>query len=299
MSPEQRRGEPLDYGADLYAVGVLLHELGTGAPLDPGATELENMSDSAARQWHPVRRGAGMPVFLREIARRALHQDKSQRFGSAAEMAEALEGFVRGSGQVVDAPRVARWMEELYGAEAARNTMSAPEDGPSGPATFSESKLKTQRAVSPVLKERLQSVLSSRALDLSRVRVERSITAPDNALPTTEPSSVPESTPSALPTPADLPALREPSPHRPPTSEEVPAPKGPPELLDMRFGRLLWMVVAVAIAALGATFAVQTFRGKPLPVNPLQDPAADPAAVQTDNPSPVRLKPTPPPQRKQ
>jgi serine/threonine protein kinase len=317
MAPEQRRGDPLDFRADLYSVGVLLHELGTGAPLEPGATELEDMTDSAARKWHPVRRGAGMPVFLREIARRALNADKSQRFGSAAEMAEALEGFVRGSGQLVDPPRIAKWMEELYGAEAARNTMSAPEDGPSGPATFSESKLKTQRAVSPVLKQRLQQVLTSQALDLAQVRVQRSNTLPDNQVPTTEPSPVPaplltsagatavgwsppDATPSALPTPADVPAMGARPPMRPPTSDEVPVPHGPPALLDMRFNRLLWMVVAVAIAALGATFAVQTFRGKPLPVNPLQDPSTDPSAASTDNTSPVRLKPTPPtPQRKQ
>ena len=82
MAPEQRRGEPLDFRADLYAVGVLLHELVTGTPLEPGQTEVEDMSASAVREWHPVRRGAGMPVFLREIARRALNQDRSQRFGS-------------------------------------------------------------------------------------------------------------------------------------------------------------------------------------------------------------------------
>jgi hypothetical protein len=103
-----------------------------------------------------------------------------------------------------------------------------------------------------------------------------------------------------LATPADVPIpFRGAEPTRAATAGEVPVPNAPPELLDMRFGRLIWMVVAVAIAALGATFAVQTFRGKPLPVNPLQDPSTDPPAISTDNPSPVRLKPSTGPGRKQ
>lgn len=78
MAPEQLEGRPADARADVYAFGVLVHELATGAL--PGAVGLSGRPAS--------------PFPLERIAARCLQRDPAERFPSGGELLAALESDV-------------------------------------------------------------------------------------------------------------------------------------------------------------------------------------------------------------
>jgi serine/threonine-protein kinase len=96
MSPEQARGEGVDWRSDIFSAGVMLFELTTGRRLFKGPSELETLkliSDGPyplPSEVHP-----GYPPALEGIVTRALARDRSERWQSAREMQAALEEFVR------------------------------------------------------------------------------------------------------------------------------------------------------------------------------------------------------------
>jgi serine/threonine protein kinase len=87
MPPEQIRGETIDGRVDLFAVGVLLHELLTGRRPFGGAGDL---ALAAVILNEEPRLSPSVPPDLIWIIQRALAKEADQRFQTAAEMALAL-----------------------------------------------------------------------------------------------------------------------------------------------------------------------------------------------------------------
>jgi serine/threonine-protein kinase len=96
MSPEQAMGGRVDQRADLFAMGIVLWELVAGRRLMTG--------DSAANTLHklmnePIPRLSavvpGVDPQLEAIVGRALEKQPERRFQTAAEMRDALEGWLR------------------------------------------------------------------------------------------------------------------------------------------------------------------------------------------------------------
>ncbi|MCA9718521.1 MAG: serine/threonine protein kinase, partial [Myxococcales bacterium] len=77
-SPEQLRGAPVTTASDLYSLGVLLHELLTGA--------LPEDDDARAR--------GGLPYDLWAISQKARARDPARRYQSADELAHDLRRFL-------------------------------------------------------------------------------------------------------------------------------------------------------------------------------------------------------------
>lgn len=89
MAPEVLRGEPADARSDLWAVGVLIHELVTGALPFAGASGF----DLASRILNdpPPPMPPGTPPTLRAVVSKLLQKDPAARYQSAAEVRAALE----------------------------------------------------------------------------------------------------------------------------------------------------------------------------------------------------------------
>lgn len=115
MAPEQAKQEALDARADIFALGVCLHEMLTGKRL----YRRENMRETMAALLHEpppsVRKTVpSIPEQLDLIVQRALAKNPDERFASAGELQAALESYLAKSGEVVSSRRLAQLMESAY-----------------------------------------------------------------------------------------------------------------------------------------------------------------------------------------
>ena len=99
IAPEVILGEPAEPTADVYAVGVLLYELLTGAPPFSGDTPTELLSRQIYDDLVPpsVYPDARVTPQLDAVVCRALAKRPEDRYATAAQLREALLGATRGS----------------------------------------------------------------------------------------------------------------------------------------------------------------------------------------------------------
>ncbi len=115
MAPEQAMQEPLDGRADVFALGVCLHEMLTGKRLYRRDSMRQTMA-AVLREPAPALRTqvADIPERLEAIVQRALAKKASERFQSAGELQAALEAYLADSGEIVSSRRIAQLMESVY-----------------------------------------------------------------------------------------------------------------------------------------------------------------------------------------
>ncbi|UOF16511.1 protein kinase [Lysobacter capsici] len=92
LSPEQARGEPSDGRSDLYALGLILHEMLTGKMPFDGGTISEILAQRMLRTPPPVSRlRADTPVWLVRLVDRLLRSQPAHRLQSAQAVMQAID----------------------------------------------------------------------------------------------------------------------------------------------------------------------------------------------------------------
>jgi serine/threonine-protein kinase len=143
LSPEQARGERVDFRSDLYSTGCLLYELLTGRPPftgdSPVAIAYQHVKEDPVP---PSQLDPEVPPWADAIVLKAMEKDPGQRYQSAAEMRNDIQRALSG------APLAAPMLADSYGTRrmggaptqvAGRTTaippyQYGPEDGgPGGP----------------------------------------------------------------------------------------------------------------------------------------------------------------------
>lgn len=118
LSPEQCRGQATDARADLFGMGVLLHELMTQQRLFRRGSQADTLR-AVAEEPIPAPRTLDptLPEELERVALHALEREPACRYGSAREMADDLLAWLTGCGQPWGTVAMARYMVGLFGEE--------------------------------------------------------------------------------------------------------------------------------------------------------------------------------------
>jgi eukaryotic-like serine/threonine-protein kinase len=96
LAPEQIRGQPIDRRVDVFALGIVLHELLTLKPLFRGHNDGETLQRVLELEVPPPEKvRAGVPPGLGAVALRALQRDPDRRLPSAAALADSIEAVAQ------------------------------------------------------------------------------------------------------------------------------------------------------------------------------------------------------------
>jgi serine/threonine-protein kinase len=92
MSPEQARGESVDFRSDQFSLGSMLFEMVTGRRAFSGPTEVQTLASILEDQPEPVTAlNPQVPRALESIIERCLAKRPEDRFASTADLAQDLQ----------------------------------------------------------------------------------------------------------------------------------------------------------------------------------------------------------------
>ena len=94
IAPEQAAGERIDYRVDLYSLGASAYRMLSGRTVFQGESQTEIMARHVNEDPMPLKRVAPwVPRRFCDVVMRMLEKDPDDRYQSAAEVLEALEGL--------------------------------------------------------------------------------------------------------------------------------------------------------------------------------------------------------------
>jgi serine/threonine-protein kinase len=122
LPPEHIRQEPTDHTIDIYMLGVTLWCALTGEEPWPGSDEAQLMHRILTEPLPSIASRRGEPVApeIEQLVATAAHPAKSQRYPSAAQMRQVIEGLGRDRGWVASQHEVATFVEGLVGLDLDR-----------------------------------------------------------------------------------------------------------------------------------------------------------------------------------
>ena len=239
MSPEQARGQPVDFHSDVYALGIIVFELFTGrVPFrgdTPVATLLMHLETAPPLEGPAA---AAIPLSARPVLRKALAKDPAERYASAREMADALraasappDARSAAPAALSSAPRRSRLALAVVALLAIGilgvlyrergGPLGSPEE--TGAAVSAPGSLPAVPASSPTVSPFSPTTPTPRAPGVRRSAgaspTPATIASPSPAMPTPMP------TPPASPSPAAVGGLATPLPSASPSSLAAPSPE--------------------------------------------------------------------------
>jgi serine/threonine protein kinase len=118
LSPERFRGQPLDHRADLYSVGVIIHELLTGKIPGNCCQAGETTAPARTSRTSP----SALPPAVEAVVLACLEPDPAQRLGSALELAELFSTALAQPGPISlpASPRVGQAFQPDGTSQAGR-----------------------------------------------------------------------------------------------------------------------------------------------------------------------------------
>ena len=148
MSPEQCRGAALDRRSDIFALGIVLFELATGARLFKHESDYETMEQIVhGTPPQPSARRPELPRRLDRIVARALAKAPEDRYQTAAELLDDVERLARDAGLALSPTALGRFVRDVFGdkpepwfelraaAEPSESNARALPPGPARPTT--------------------------------------------------------------------------------------------------------------------------------------------------------------------
>jgi len=116
MSPEQCNNERVDRRSDVFALGIVLHELLTVRPLFQRENDFLTMSAIVHEKVPaPSKLAPSVPPELDAIVLKALARDPKDRYQTADEMRRALELFAERAGVRHATTALSDYMKQVFG----------------------------------------------------------------------------------------------------------------------------------------------------------------------------------------
>ena len=120
MSPEQASGEDISPSSDIFACGIILHEMLTGRRLFKTDSDIKTLNRIKAVDVPlPSTLNPAVPARMDEIVMRALSRDPAERFPDARAFQQALLEFMYPSTPDVVRDSLQQFMHELFAEEIA------------------------------------------------------------------------------------------------------------------------------------------------------------------------------------
>jgi serine/threonine-protein kinase len=162
LSPEQARGDEVDYRSDIYSLGALVYQMLTGRPPFVAETLMEMINKlNNQKPTPPSRLNPKVPRALEEVVMKALAKDPARRQQDANQLAEQLLQSLRGDPSATAAYAAVPVGADEPEPERAVVGAAAPVDrtmvAPQFPTDETE-------VISPVVREREQSAFPKRAV---------------------------------------------------------------------------------------------------------------------------------------
>ena len=127
MSPEQAWGKDIDQRSDIFSLGLVLYEMLTSEQVFAGDSELSVLEQVRnPRVAAPSTRNAEIPAEIDRCVLRALQPAREERYQSAKELQQDLEGIMRDHGWSPDNAALAGFLRGLASGHVGGDAEDTP-----------------------------------------------------------------------------------------------------------------------------------------------------------------------------